>query len=136
VSSWKELGKIAGEFRALDVALFGVSADTVPALRRFREDSDLPFTMLSDPMLATAAALEVPIATKANYFAVSLLHPTVHSYPKRSFLQPALFVWRGDGTLAHRWCQTESSLTNLYGARGRPRADQVLQVLRDVLASL
>jgi hypothetical protein len=64
---------------------------------------------------------------------VSVLHPTVRTYPKRSFLQPALFVWRRDGTLAHRWCQTESSLTNLYGARGRPRADQVLQVVRKVL---
>jgi len=135
VSSWRELAKIAGEFRALDVAIFGVSADTSMHLETFRKSFDLPFTMLSDPMLMTAAALDVPVATKANFVAVSVLHPTVRTYPKRSFMQPALFVWRRDGTLAHRWCQTESSLTNLYGARGRPRADQVLQVVRDVLAT-
>jgi peroxiredoxin len=135
VSSWRELGKIAGEFRALDVAILGVSADTAVRLRSFRAELDLPFTILSDPMLTTAAALDVPVATKANFVAVSVLHPTVHTYPKRSFMQPALFVWRRDGTLAHRWCQTESRLTNLYGARGRPRAAQVLQVVRDVLAT-
>jgi peroxiredoxin len=135
VSSWRELGKIAGEFRALDVAILGVSADTSVHLQSFREERDLPFTMLSDPMLTTAAALDVPVATKANFLAVSLLHPSVRTYPKRSFMQPALFIWRRDGTLAHRWRQTESSLTNLYGARGRPRADQVLQVVRDVLAT-
>ena len=133
MSSWRELGKIAGEFRALDVAVLGVSADTPARLQKFREKLELPFTLLSDPMLTTAAALGVPVATKANFVAVSVLHPTVRTYPKRSFLQPALFVWRRDGTLTHRWCQTESSLTNLYGARGRPRADQVLQVVRDVL---
>lgn len=133
MSSWRELGKIAGEFRALDVAVLGVSADTPARLQKFREKLELPFTLLSDPMLTTAAALGVPVATKANFVAVSVLHPTVRTYPKRSFLQPALFVWRRDGTLAHRWCQTESSLTNLYGARGRPRADQVLQVVRKVL---
>jgi peroxiredoxin len=134
VSSWRELGKIAGEFRALDVAIFGVSADTSVRLQSFREDLDLPFTMLSDPMLTTAVALDVPVATKANFVAVSVLHPTVRTYPRRSFMQPALFVWRRDGILAHSWCQTESRLTNLYGARGRPRSDQVLQVVRDVLA--
>ena len=133
MSSWRELGKIAGEFRALDVAVLGVSADTPARLQKFREKLELPFTLLSDPMLTTAAALGVPVATKANFVAVSVLHPTVRTYPKRSFLQPALFVWRRDGTLTHRWCQTESSLTNLYGARGRPRADQVLQVVRKVL---
>ncbi len=135
MSSWKELGEIADEFRALDVVLFGVSADTPAHLETLRETFDLPFTMLSDPMLETAAALDVPVATKANFVAVSVLHPTVRTYPKRSFLQPALFVWRRDGALAHRWCQTESSLTNLYGARGRPRADQILQIVRDVLTT-
>jgi peroxiredoxin len=135
VSSWKELGKIAGAFRALDVAVLGVSADTPAHLERFRAELDLPFTMLSDPMLMTAAALDVPVATTANFIAVSVLHRTVNSYPKRSFMQPALLVWRREGTLAHRWCQTESSLTNLYGARGRPRADQILQVVREVVAT-
>ncbi len=135
MSSWRELGKIAGAFRALDVAILGVSADTSVRLQTFREEFDLPFTMLSDPMLTTAAALDVPVASKANFVAVSVLHPTVHAYPKRSFMQPALFAWRRDGTLAHRWCQTESSLTNLYGARGRPRADQVLQAIRAVLTT-
>jgi peroxiredoxin len=135
VSSWKELGKIASEFQALDVAVLGVSADTPVHLRRFRVELELPFTMLSDPTLTTAAVPDVPVATRANFVAVSLLHSIVHTYPKRSFLQPALFVWRPDGRLAHRWCQTESSLTNLYGARGRPRADEVLQVIGDALAT-
>ena len=123
MSSWKELAKIADRFRALDVRVLGVSADTPADLRRFREKLDLPFTMLSDPMLATASALDVPVASRANFTAVSVIHPTVRTYPRRSFMQPALFVWGRDGTLRHQWRQTESSLTNLYGARGRPRAD-------------
>ena len=135
MSSWRELRTIAAELRALDVAVFGVSADTPADLHRFRERLDLPFRMLSDPMLTTAAALDVPVATMANFVAVVVIHPSVRKYPKRSFVQPALFVWRRDGTLAHRWCQTESSLTNLYGARGRPQAGQVLQIVRDLLAA-
>ncbi len=84
-------------------------------------------------MLTTAELLDVPVASKANFIATAALHPIILSYPKRSFMQPALFVWRQDGTLAHQWRQTESSLTNLYGARGRPRAEQVLDIARAAL---
>ena len=56
---------------------------------------------------AYAARTEV-----ANLWATAVLHPVVRTYPKKSYLQPSLFVWRRDGTLAHEWRQTESSLTN------------------------
>lgn len=133
MSSWKELGEIERELSAIDVAVFGVSADTCARLRQLREELRLPFSMLSDPMLTTADVLQVPTASKANLIATSVLHPIVRTYPKRSFLQPALFVWRGDGTLVHAWRQTKSGLTNLYGALGRPHADQVLQIVRGVV---
>ena len=135
MSSWRELGKRAGDLAALDVRVFGVAADTPERLRAFRDQLALPFTQLSDPMLATADTLESPRATRANLLATMVLHPVVRTYPRKSFLQPALFVWRRDGTLAHEWRQTESSLTNLYGARGRPTADQVLGILRTVITS-
>jgi peroxiredoxin len=111
-----------------------VSADPPERHRAFREKHELPFVLLSDPMLVTADKLDSPRATKTNLFATAALHREVLSYPKRSFLQPALFVWKRDGTLAHQWRQTESSLTNLYGARGRPTAQQVLDIVRGVVS--
>jgi peroxiredoxin len=133
VSSWKGLAKIAAEFDALGAVLVGVAVDTAEHLRAFRRDHALPFRMLSDPMLETARTLGVPTASRANYAATAVLHPMILKYPKRSYLQPALFVWTRDGTLAHEWRQTESSLTNLYGARGRPDPRQVLAIVRSVL---
>ena len=130
MGSWRELATIAGEFRALDAVVFGVSADTPERHAKLRENLQLPFALLSDPMLETARVVAAPTASKANLLATAVLHRVVLTYPKRSFLQPALFVWRRDGTLAHQWRQTESSLTNRYGARGRPRADQVLEIVR------
>jgi peroxiredoxin len=115
--------------------VLGVCADTPATLATFRERAALPFTLLSDPQLATAAALDSPTATKANLWATAALHRVVLGYPKKSFLQPALFVWRKDGTLAHSWRQTESGLTNFYGARGRPTAEQVLDVVKGVIAA-
>jgi len=134
VGSWKELGRLAGDFAAADVVVFGASADPPARLAAFRRQLELPFTMLSDPQLAIADALDVPRATKANLIATATLHPTVLTYPKRSFLQPSLFVWRRSGELVHQWRQTESSLTNLYGARGRPRGEQILEIVRRVVA--
>lgn len=130
MSSWKELGKVAAELRAVDARVIGVCADKPAALAAFRDKLALPFTLLSDPMLVTAGKLDVPTATRANLWATAMLHPIVRTYPKKSFLQPSLFVWRRDGTLAHEWRQTESSLTNFYGARGRPTAEQILDIVR------
>jgi peroxiredoxin len=113
--------------------VLGVCADTPPVLKQFRERLGLPFTMLSDPQLLTAAALDVPTASKANLWATAALHRVVLTYPKKSYLQPSLFIWTRDGTLAHEWRQTESSLTNLYGARGRPTGAQVLERVREQL---
>ena len=135
MSSWRELGKHAAELAELDAAVFGVSADKPDRLRMLRAELALPFTMLSDPELATAEKLGVRTASRANLWATALLHREVLSYPKRSFLQPALFVWRRDGSLAHSWVQTDSNLTNRYGAKGRPRADEVVAIIRDAAGS-
>ena len=132
MSSWKGLAKRAPEFTARDVRVLGVAADTPERLGAFRAELSLPFRMLSDPMLETARVFDVPTASRANYAATAVLHPMILSYPERSYLQPALFVWRGDGTLAHAWRQTESGLTNLYGARGRPAPEQVLEIVRSI----
>jgi peroxiredoxin Q/BCP len=43
-----------GAFRARNATLVGVSTDTVPDLRAFAEDFDLPFDLLSDPDGAVA----------------------------------------------------------------------------------
>lgn len=87
---------------------------------------ELPYTQLSDPQLEIAARLDVPTLGPP--------HPASLKYPKRAFLQPALFIWLRDGTLAHQWRQTPS-LKTLYGARGRPSPEDVLRHTRDALGA-
>jgi len=85
--------------------------------------------MLSDPMLLAAEALDSPVSTK-HTFAVTLpLHPVaLPALPKKAFLQPAVFVWH-EGKLVHQWRQSEK-ITNLFGARNRPTAAQLLDIAR------
>jgi len=107
------------------VRVLGVSADAPATLSKFVAKHSLPFTLLSDPQLETARQLEVPTSSR---------HPMARKYPARAFLQPALFIWRADGTLAHQWRQTPSLLT-FYGARGRPGPDDVLDHALSVLTA-
>lgn len=46
-------------FRALDVAVIGISRDTAASHKRFAEKHALPFTLLSDPELAVIRAYDV-----------------------------------------------------------------------------
>jgi hypothetical protein len=88
--------------------------------------------MLSDPQLVAGAELDVPMATRKTYYSAAVLHPEIRRYPKPSFLQPALFVWKGQD-LVYQWRQTET-LMNLFGARNRPRGSNVLDIVRRSLA--
>ena len=85
---------------------------------------ELPYTQLSDPQLEIAERLDVPT--------LGAPHPAALKYPKRRFLQPALFIWLQSGELAHQWRQTPT-LKTLYGARGRPSPEDVLRHVREAL---
>jgi len=132
VGSWKGLKKTAGEFRSLGVRVIGLASDTEAQLHEFRADHDLPFEMLSDPMLITGEALDVPISSKKGYLGALSLHPVIRHLPKKAFLQPAFFVWSGR-ELRYEWRQTEK-LRNLFGATGRPSPEQILALTGDVMA--
>jgi peroxiredoxin len=121
VSSWKELGELAGGFEETGTRLLGVSADSPEELAQMREKHGIPFTFLSDPQLTCHEQLDVPVSRR---------HPKARSYPRKAFLQPALFVWRQDGTVAYEWRQTPR-ITNLFGASSRLPASQVLSIVRD-----
>lgn len=108
----------------MDAALCGVAADSARQLARFRDRYGLPCTMLSDPELVTAGALGVRTMSK---------HPMSLTYPRKAFLQPAMFVWLRDGTLVHQWIQTPK-ITNLYGASNRPSPEQLVQLIRQCVS--
>jgi len=112
--------------------VYGVAADTVEDLKKLVEELDLPFTMLSDPQLLSGTKLGVPMATPKTYYSAWPLHPEIRRYPEASFLQPALFVWKGKD-LVYEWRQTET-LLNLFGARGRPSGADVMDIVRRSLA--
>jgi peroxiredoxin len=120
VSSWKELSKLAGSFEEIGARLLGLSADPPERLAAMRDKLGVPFTFLSDPQLSCHEQLDVPVSRR---------HPKARSYPRRAFLQPALFVWRQDGTTAYEWRQTPR-ITNLFGASSRLSPSQVLAIVR------
>ena len=102
-----------------------MSADPPQRLAGFRDKREAPFTFLSDPSLVTADLLDV---------AVSRRHPMVKKYPSKGFLQPALFVWLEDGRRAHEWRQ-RPGVVNGFGAMGRPSPAQMLEIVRETLAT-
>jgi hypothetical protein len=114
------------------VSVLGLTSDSQSQLREFRTAHGFPFTMLSDPMLLSGEALDVPISTKKGYLSALALHPVLLQLPKKAYLQPAFFVWRGS-ELAYQWRQVEK-LRNLFGANGRPSPEQILEVVRKVMA--
>lgn len=104
--------KLEDRLVGLDAAFYGVAADSPEQLTRFREEIGIPaaFGLLSDPDLTTADLLGVQISKR---------HPKAKSYPRKAFLQPGLFIWRKDGSVAYQWRQTPK-ITNLFGAANRP----------------
>ena len=113
MGSWKGLKTVAGEFRSLGVRVIGLASDTEAQLRDFRTDHDLPFEMLSDPMLITGEALDEPISSKKGYLGALSLHPVIRHLPKKAFLQPAFFVWSAGSCATsgarRRSCETSSA---------------------------
>ncbi len=97
-------------------------------MKKLVAENDLPFKMLSDPELISAESLDLPLATPKAYYSAWPLHPEIRRYPKPSFLQPALLVWKGKD-LVYEWRQTET-LFNLFGARGRPNGSEVLDIVQ------
>ena len=89
--------------------------------------------MLADPELRSAEALDLPISTRKAYTGSLLLHPEIRHYPKKAFLQPAILIFDGAGELRYRWTHTEK-ITNLWGARGRPSPEAILELTRESLS--
>ncbi len=114
MSSWKGLKKRAQDFENLGVQLIGVASDSQEELHELHAKYELPFTQLSDPMLLAGEVLDVPISTKKSYLGALAVHPKIRSLPRRAFLQPAIFIWRGS-ELIYEWRQIET-LRNLFGA--------------------
>ena len=132
--SWKGLKRRADDFDALGVQVIGLASDSEEQLRDFRRKHDLPFTMLSDPMLLTAENLGVPVPSKKGYLGSLSLHPVLRHLPKQAFLNPAFFVWKGS-EIVYEWRQVEK-LRNLFGANGRPSPQQILEVTQESIRTL
>lgn len=101
-------------------------------LRKLVAENELPFKMLSDPQLISADRLDLPVASPKTYYSARAWHSEIRRYPKPSFLQPALLVWKCKD-LVYEWRQTET-LMNLLGARGRPSGPEVFDIVRRSLA--
>ena len=132
MSSWKGLKKRTQDFEALGVRVLGVASDSQAQLSELRTGYELPFTLLSDPMLLARDVLDTPISTKKSYLGTLAIHPVIRHLPQRAFHQPALFIWRGP-ELIYQWRQIET-LRNLFGANGRPSPAQILELTQQVMA--
>lgn len=131
MSSWKGLRKQASAFEALGVQIFGIATDTQEQLSDLRLALDLPFTMLSDPLLTSAKAFDIPVSSKTSYATSLALHPVIRHLPKRAFLQPSFFLWSGKEQ-RYAWRQTEK-LRNLFGATGRPSPQDILDITKRLI---
>lgn len=109
-----------------------MTSDSQAELRELRAKYELPFPLLSDPMLLTGDALNTPSSTMKSYLGALAVHPEIRRLPRRAFLQPALFIWRG-AELIYEWRQIET-LRNLFGANGRPSPAQILELTQRVMA--
>ena len=130
MSSWKGLKKRAAEFQRLGAVIYGVAADAPDVIKKMVDELDLPFTMLSDPQLICGDTLNAPLASRKSYITSLPIHPEIRAYRRRSYLQPAIYIWKSD-RIRHQWRQTEK-LTNLYGARNRPRGADILRLATDI----
>ena len=131
MSSWKGLKKRAEGFAALKAQVIGIASDSTEQLSAFRQKYELPFAMLSDPMLDSAEVLDVPVSSKTGYTGALAVHPVIRHLPKKAFVQPALFIFEGQ-ELLYEWRQVEK-LRNLFGANGRPSPAQILELTQQTL---
>lgn len=131
MSSWTGLRDNLDAFERLGAVIYGVAADSPEELRRLRDEHDLPFTLLSDPELMTVDALKVPVSSATSFYTALPIHPELRAYPRKAFLQPALFVWKGED-LVYEWRQSEK-ITNMFGALRRPTTSDVLDIARRYL---
>jgi peroxiredoxin len=126
---------VADDVARLDAGVYGVCCDDDVTLAAFRARLKLPYTLLSDPHLTCADWLAAPVSNRRSFYSAYALHAKdLARYPEKRFFQPALFVWRRDGSVAYEWRQ-RSKISNLYGATGRPSAAHVLAHVRDALAT-
>lgn len=126
---------MAEDVERLGAGVYGVCCDDVDTIAAFRARLKLPYTLLSDPLLTCADSLAAPVSNRRSFYSAYALHAKeLARYPAKRFFQPALFVWRRDGSLAYEWRQ-RSKISNLYGATGRPSAAHVLAHIRDALAA-
>jgi peroxiredoxin len=111
-----------------------VCAETVEQIAEFKGRLRLPYTLMSDRDLLCADKLGVPLTGLRGYTGSLALHPIgVPMFKHRKFLQPSVFIWRKDGTRAHSWKQAET-MKNLYGARGRPTGEEIVELARRVVS--
>ena len=116
---------------ALDAQVVGLASDSTDQLSAFRAKHVLPFLMLSDPLLHSAEALDVPISSRTGYTSALAVHPVIRHLPKKAFVQPAFFIFEGQ-ELIYEWRQVEK-LRNLFGANGRPSPTQILELTQQTL---
>lgn len=98
------------------VRLLAVSADPPDVSEKLRHKLGLTFPILSDPEVRLIEALGLPWLSK---------HPHALSYPKKTFLQPAVLMWQPDGQLAFAWRYGKATLWNLFGARNRLAPEEI-----------
>lgn len=105
--------------------MHGISADPPEDLARFVEKNGLDrITFLSDPDLSTSEAWRVPLGKK---------HPKSRSYPRKAFLQPAVFIYDRSATERFGW-RIKPKLLNFFGAAGRMSPADILAALDDCRA--
>lgn len=113
---------LKAELGALGIEPILISADPPERNRRFwREKRGVPWPILADEDHAVADRHEVPISRG---------HPMASRY-RDGFIQPAVFVYRGDEEL-FRFIAIPSFM-NLWGAARRPEPAQVLAEVRAAL---
>ncbi|MCO5172347.1 MAG: peroxiredoxin family protein [Planctomycetes bacterium] len=107
----------------MNVEVLLVSTDPPAASKRWLERAGVPFRALADEDHRVADRFAVPI---------SRYHPKAWTY-EDGFTQPAVFAYRGEEPLYV--FVAAPRLTNLFGAAGRPAAEEVLEAIRPRLAS-
>lgn len=107
----------SGSLQSLGASFVGISADTPEVLRKLAKDLKLSFTLASDPQLTCAKVLGVPTFAK---------HIKAGQYPRKAFLQPAVFIFGPDATERFRWVM-KPKWWNLFGAARRMTVDDIIK---------
>jgi peroxiredoxin len=108
---------------ALNVDVLLCAADPPEESKRYRDKRQVPFTILSDEDHRVADRFAVPI---------SRFHPKAWTYHD-GFIQPAVFAYKAEAPIY--FFVADPKVTNLFGAAGRPSAQQVLDAIRPKLST-